>query len=99
VDTEEIELRDLPPKLLGPDAFSYPRHWSGEPVMKMKEESARPLKVSQLEKEWQEIQRVVEACNGNKSEAARQLGIHRTTLYQKLRRIEELRKNPVERVF
>lgn len=99
VDTEEIELRDLPPKLLGPDAFSSPHHWSGEPVMKMKEESARPLKVSQLEKEWQEIQRVVEACNGNKSEAARQLGIHRTTLYQKLRRIEELRKNPVERVF
>ena len=32
------------------------------------------------------IRRVIERCEGNRSQAARELGIHRTTLYEKLRR-------------
>jgi two-component system response regulator RegA len=34
--------------------------------------------------EWEHIQRVLAACNGNISEAARQLGMHRRTLQRKL---------------
>jgi transcriptional regulator of acetoin/glycerol metabolism len=35
-----------------------------------------------------EIKRVLEACRGNRTEAARQLGISRKTLYQKLRNLK-----------
>jgi transcriptional regulator of acetoin/glycerol metabolism len=28
----------------------------------------------------------MESCEGNRSQAARELGIHRTTLYEKMRR-------------
>ncbi|HSU79136.1 MAG TPA: helix-turn-helix domain-containing protein, partial [Candidatus Angelobacter sp.] len=90
VDTEEIELRDLPSKLLGPAAYSSPHSWSTDTARNDLGANASSLKVSRLEKEWQEIKRVMDACHGNKSEAARQLGIHRTTLYQKLKRIEEI---------
>lgn len=36
--------------------------------------------------EWEHIQRVLADCDGNKSEAARRLGIHRRTLQRKLDR-------------
>jgi two-component system, response regulator RegA len=42
----------------------------------------RPLSVARLE--WEHIQRVLAACDGNVSEAARQLNMHRRTLQRKL---------------
>jgi DNA-binding protein Fis len=36
--------------------------------------------------EEQLIRLVMESCEGNRSQAARELGIHRTTLYEKMRR-------------
>jgi two-component system response regulator RegA len=36
--------------------------------------------------EWEHINRVLDDCGGNKSEAARRLGIHRRTLQRKLNR-------------
>jgi two-component system, response regulator RegA len=36
--------------------------------------------------EWEHIQRVLTACEGNISEAARQLGMHRRTLQRKLQK-------------
>jgi transcriptional regulator with PAS, ATPase and Fis domain len=89
VDTEEIELRDLPSNFVGRAALK----WQVEKEKNEVGTAPTPLKVTQLEREWQEIQRVMDACNGNKSEAARQLGIHRTTLYQKLRRISGSRRD------
>jgi two-component system response regulator RegA len=37
--------------------------------------------------EWEHIQRVLEDCDGNISEAARQLGLHRRTLQRKLQKL------------
>lgn len=42
----------------------------------------RPLSVARLE--WEHIQRVLTECNGNISETARRLGMHRRTLQRKL---------------
>lgn len=41
-----------------------------------------PLGLSRLE--WEHIQRTLRECNGNISEAARRLGVHRRTLQRKL---------------
>jgi two-component system, response regulator RegA len=37
--------------------------------------------------EWEHIQRVLQACDGNISEAARQLGVHRRSLQRKIERL------------
>ena len=37
--------------------------------------------------EWEHIQRVLEDCEGNISEAARRLGLHRRTLQRKLQKL------------
>ncbi|MBM7682134.1 transcriptional regulator with PAS, ATPase and Fis domain [Pullulanibacillus pueri] len=96
VDSEDIQQTDLPPKVMK-KAFFH----EGDvqmPIEKQQEQVALaslpyPLKKNQLAHEWQEIQNVIQACNGNKSEAARRLGIHRTTLYQKINRIKKVIKN------
>lgn len=51
--------------------------------------SSNPPSVDRLE--WEHIQKVLADCNGNVSEAARQLGMHRRTLQRKLA------KHPVRR--
>jgi two-component system, response regulator RegA len=45
-------------------------------------EKAKPL----LQVEWDHIQEVLNACNGNISVAARKLGMHRRTLQRKLKK-------------
>jgi len=42
----------------------------------------KPLSVARLE--WEHIQKVMNECNGNVSETARRLGMHRRTLQRKL---------------
>ena len=37
--------------------------------------------------EWEHLNQTIRRCSGNMSEAARQLGIHRPTLYKKLRKV------------
>ncbi len=44
----------------------------------------RPTSVNRLE--WEHIQKVLAECDGNISEAARQLGMHRRTLQRKLQK-------------
>jgi len=44
--------------------------------------TARPLPLSRLE--WEHIQKVLAECDGNISETARRLGLHRRTLQRKL---------------
>jgi two-component system response regulator RegA len=51
----------------------------GNPEVEVPE---RPLSVSRLE--WEHIQKVLAACDGNISAAARALGMHRRTLQRKL---------------
>ncbi len=46
--------------------------------------SQTPISVNRLE--WEHIQKVLSECNGNISEAARQLNMHRRTLQRKLRK-------------
>ncbi len=46
--------------------------------------SNTPISVNRLE--WEHIQKVLSECNGNISEAARQLNMHRRTLQRKLRK-------------
>jgi two-component system response regulator RegA len=40
--------------------------------------------------EWEHIQRILSDCNGNVSQAARRLGIHRRSLQRKLMRVPPL---------
>ncbi len=44
----------------------------------------RPISVNRLE--WEHIQKVLKACDGNISAAARQLNMHRRTLQRKLKK-------------
>jgi two-component system, response regulator RegA len=44
----------------------------------------RPIPLNRLE--WEHIQRVLEECDGNISETARRLGMHRRTLQRKLQK-------------
>lgn len=46
------------------------------------EVEARPLSIARLE--WEHIQKVLAECDGNISETARRLGMHRRTLQRKL---------------
>lgn len=52
---------------------------AGDATMPLAE---RPLSVNRLE--WEHIQKVLHECDGNVSETARRLGMHRRTLQRKL---------------
>jgi len=52
------------------------------------ESAQSPLSI--LESEERLIREALEACDWNKAEAARQLGISRSTLYEKLKRFKIL---------
>lgn len=64
-------------------AFSRQDGDAGTPV------ASAPPSVDRLE--WEHIQKILRECNGNISEAARRLGMHRRTLQRKLQ------KRPVRR--
>jgi two-component system response regulator RegA len=51
-----------------------------------------PAVVPSLDRvEWEHIQRVLQSCNGNVTQAANLLGIHRRSLQRKLRRVPRSR--------
>jgi transcriptional regulator with GAF, ATPase, and Fis domain len=66
----EIELRDLPSVLVNME--TRPRQGNVNPTI--------------IESEERLIREVLDACGGNKAEAARQLGISRSTLYEKVKK-------------
>jgi two-component system response regulator RegA len=56
------------------------------------EPAAPPVVVPSLDRvEWEHIQRVVQACDGNVTRAAKLLDIHRRSLQRKLRRYPKSR--------
>jgi DNA-binding NtrC family response regulator len=67
-----IGVDDLPPQLRAGDQRKLP----------LAEAVARSYTLRDLEREY--IGRVLDNVNGNKTEAARILGVDRTTLYRKL---------------
>jgi DNA-binding NtrC family response regulator len=68
-----ISLKDLP--------LPLPAH-DGDEVLPITEAAAKSYTLRDLERQY--IMRVMETTNGNKTEAARILGVDRTTLYRKL---------------
>jgi two-component system response regulator HydG len=71
----EIELRDLPTALV---EFEIPVE-------------AKPYNPTIVESEEKLIRDVLAACSGNKAEAARQLGISRSTLYEKMKKLHPVK--------
>jgi DNA-binding NtrC family response regulator len=67
-----IGSEDLPPAMIGADGNDAP----------LEKAVARGYTLHELERDY--IQRVMEITKGNKTEAARILGVDRTTLYRKL---------------
>ncbi len=85
VDSPEIGVGDLPPllarRLLGEAGGGAQEGAASVPVA-----AAPSLDVSVAEAERAAVLRALERARGRKAEAARLLGIHRTTLYDKLRK-------------
>jgi len=67
-----IGLEDLPPNVVA----------NGESSLVLAQALRRQLTLRDLEREY--VAKVLEATNGNKTEAAKILGVDRTTLYRKL---------------
>ncbi len=59
---------------------------NGERLNRTVDQEPHPLKDEMAIAEKRAIQRSLNLANGNRTEAARLLGIHRTGLYQKMRR-------------
>ena len=75
---EQIEFRDLPPEIL--------RH-SAAAVSVPKNAAIVPLKQALAGPEREIIQRALDYADGNRNVAARLLGINRSTLFNKMRRL------------
>ena len=86
---ESIRPEHLPPALLG--AANGEAGEAAERAATGARDADGPLALATLEElERQHIQRAIAACGGNLSQAARVLGIGRTTLYRKLEQFGEL---------
>ncbi len=83
-ESDHILLEDLPEYLLGPDGappmLALPK--TEEPIME-NPESLIPL--SELERNY--IRKALDICQRNHTEAARRLGISRSTLWRKLKEL------------
>jgi transcriptional regulator with PAS, ATPase and Fis domain len=87
VEGHEIQPEDLPPQFLAKGAISTNKVYGSS---LKKENSPYPLwsevKDIVAEREKDAILQVLSEAKGNKAAAARELGIHRSTLYEKLRK-------------
>lgn len=79
VDGEIIDTQDLPDAMTGTNINSG-NTWVEEVTLNNRRKSFND------EREKEIIQAILKKTEGNKSKAARELGIHRTTLYQKLKK-------------
>lgn len=75
LEGDVVRLEDLP-------FYIYRRHQKSVP------EKAAPIREVMHKAEKEAIQYALKACYGNKSQAARMLGIHRTLLYKKMKKYE-----------
>jgi len=57
------------------------------PASDKNHDTSSALKDRAMEGERQAIREMLEECSGNKAEAARRLGIQRSTLYEKMKRL------------
>jgi transcriptional regulator of acetoin/glycerol metabolism len=73
---QTLGARDLP------DRFFAARSATSIPTEKFAEKPESELNLSQISKQM--ILKALENCRGNRTEAARQLGISRRTLHRKL---------------
>ena len=76
---DEIELADLPPEIATGDSFA---------VHAPETDAVLPLKQALEEPERQIIRRALEYADGNRDRAAKLLGINRSTLFYKLRKLK-----------
>lgn len=76
-EDQVIQPQDLPPECLT-NSRSF------DTVMLLSSPSTSDLTLQELEREY--VLKVLEQCQGNKSKAAQELGIHRRTLYRLLQK-------------
>jgi transcriptional regulator of acetoin/glycerol metabolism len=82
---DTLTVADLPAELRGPSATPAPPPSAATPARDAA--GGEPVTLAELER--RHVLATVDRCRGNLAEAARQLGISRSTLYAKL---EEARK-------
>lgn len=81
-ENEIITPHDLPDKFF--------KSMNDKQIDEDHELNAPPMKDWVQQHEYQLILQTLKECNGNKAAAARKLGIHRSTLYEKLKKYELL---------
>lgn len=74
-------------EILAAFAVDTPRSRAPSPPMPVQAESGPAASTPSLARvEWEHLQRVLQDCDGNLSEAARRLGMHRRSLQRKLQK-------------
>lgn len=81
VDKEFITERDLPRGIFYEENFSVKKPFIEEQVFKQ-------IKINRFDEERELIIHTLKETNRNKSKTAKLLGIHRSTLYEKLKKLE-----------
>ena len=87
---ERIMVFHGPSGAAGPVSQDELREIAPELFVGQKVQPERALGSYRMEAEAMHLQDVLKACGGNRELAARQLGISRTTLWRKLKRLEML---------
>jgi len=81
---DEEDLRAVMPELL--DRHAAAAEAPSATVLPPPHEPGEDLRAARRAQERAHVERVIAECGGNQAEAARRLGIGRTTLYRKLGR-------------
>ncbi len=81
-----ITLRDLPPELLSPDGRPAVAAVAASSGTRLQTPAAPGLRQAKREAERDMLISALRATNGNKAEAARSLGLPRSTFYSKLKK-------------
>ncbi len=78
---------DLPPDLRHPESRTRICDRNDRPAA---QESATPRRTRARNLDRDEIARLLDQCGGNRAEAARRLGIDRTTLWRRMKTLDML---------